>query len=341
MRIEEPGATERYSEILSPYFTRISEKTLDLPPVEFNPTNNGNPHTVEMGPVQRRIYDAIKGKIGTSVNQFRNDSEALSDYVKKAWVYLIEISIDPALIKHNPQPDSPELEALQMNALELLEKYPRLKDEPRNKYKKTISLAKETLDKNGKVLIWTNFKISAKKLGDYFNKEGYKCVTITGAVPRDAEVNATFNRESELEKFKNNDDYNVLIAIPASLAESVSLHKQCHHAIYVDRTYNGGHYMQSLKRIHRVGLKDITTRYDIIESKDCIDQDIAINLAEKKRNLDAFYNNSELVIQDLDTPADSEDGEDSDTKTSNYENYNGSDDDFENSKAGILEHLKK
>ena len=154
-------------------------------------------------------------------------------------------------------------------------------------------------------------------------------------------MNPTFNRESELEKFKNNDDYNVLIAIPASLAESVSLHKQCHHAIYVDRTYNGGHYMQSLKRIHRVGLKDIITSYYIIESKDCIDQEIAINLAEKKRNLDAFYNNSELVIQDLDTPADSEDGEDEYTKPNNYENYNGSDDDFENSKAGILEHVKK
>ena len=281
---EEDGAIEKYSERLAPFFTRVSEDMLNLPPVIFNPTNDEQPHTVEMGQIQRRIYDAVKGRIRdqTRITEFREDTQSLTDYVKKAWVYLIEISIDPALIKHNPAPDTPELEALHMSALEMLEKYPRLKKEPRNKYNKTISLAKETLQNGGKVIVWTNFKISAKKLGEYFLKAGYKSVTITGEVPKDSEEDATFNREDEIEKFKNNDEFNVLIAIPASLAESVSLHKQCHHAIYVDRTYNGGHYLQSLKRIHRVGTPNVTTRYDIIESEDSIDQEIAVNLGIKK-----------------------------------------------------------
>jgi hypothetical protein len=32
------------------------------------------------------------------------------------------------------------------------------------------------------------------------------------------------------------------------------LHHVCHHAIYVDRTYNAAHYLQSVDRIHRLGL---------------------------------------------------------------------------------------
>tara|TARA_Y100000590_G_scaffold27516_1_gene30863 strand:- start:3119 stop:5092 length:1974 start_codon:yes stop_codon:yes gene_type:complete len=334
---EELGAIEKYSEKLAPYFTRISEDMLELPPVEFNPTNNGNPHVVEMGDIQRRIYNAVKGRIASTVKieEFRDDTSALIDYVKKAWVYLIEISIDPALIKHNPAPDSPELEALHMDALELLEKYPRLKNEPHAKYKKTISLAKETLEKGGKVIVWTNFLISAKKLGDYFSEEGYKSVTITGAVPKDDDENGTYNRELLIENFKTDSEINVLIAIPASLAESVSLHKHCHHAIYVDRTYNGGHYMQSLKRIHRVETPNVTTRYDIIESEDSIDQEIAVNLGIKKRDMDAFYNNAELHIQDLRGAGDSSE----ESNEENYNNLTGNDDEFGESLKGILDHV--
>ena len=253
--------------------------------------------------------------------------------MKKAWVYLIEISIDPALIKKNSAPDSPELEALHMNALELLEKYPRLRKEPRAKYKKTISLAKETLEKGEKVIVWTNFLISQQKLSDYFLAEGYQSVKINGSIPKDDDENFEFNKEKEIEKFKNNSEFNVLIAIPASLAESVSLHKHCHHAIYVDRTYNGGHYMQSLKRIHRVETPDVITRYDIIESENSIDQEIAVNLGIKKRDMEAFYNTSELYVQDLSATGDSTESDEV-----NW-NLQMNEDEIKGSLKGILDHL--
>ena len=73
-------------------------------------------------------------------------------------------------------------------------------------------------------------------------------------MPKDEEDDPSDNREIRIENFKTESDCNLLIANPASLAESVSLHKSCHNAIYLDRTYNGGHYMQSLERIHRIGI---------------------------------------------------------------------------------------
>ena len=44
----------------------------------------------------------------------------------------------------------------------------------------------------------------------------------------------------------------VFVANPAAAAESISLHEVCDHAIYIDRTYNAGQFMQSRDRIHRL-----------------------------------------------------------------------------------------
>jgi hypothetical protein len=48
----------------------------------------------------------------------------------------------------------------------------------------------------------------------------------------------------------------VLIANPAAGGEGISLHKVCHDAIFLGRTYNAAHYMQARDRIHRLGLAD-------------------------------------------------------------------------------------
>ena len=121
------------------------------------------------------------------------------------------------------------------------------------------------------------------------------------------------NREIRIERFKNDSACNVLIANPSSLAESISLHKHCHHAIYVDRTFNGAHYMQSLDRIHRVGLEpNSKTRYDIIQSGRSIDQTIHERLITKQQNMEAFLNRRTLDVyasEDDEVPLDvSDDG---------------------------------
>ena len=48
----------------------------------------------------------------------------------------------------------------------------------------------------------------------------------------------------------------VLVANPAAAAESISLHEHCNHALYLDRTYNAGQFLQSQDRIHRLISKD-------------------------------------------------------------------------------------
>ena len=59
-------------------------------------------------------------------------------------------------------------------------------------------------------------------------------------------------REGKIKKFKNG-DIKILVANPAACSEGISLHQHCHNAIFVERSFNLAHYLQSLDRIHRVG----------------------------------------------------------------------------------------
>ena len=61
-------------------------------------------------------------------------------------------------------------------------------------------------------------------------------------------------REGKIKRFHTDDTCKVLVANPAACSEGISLHKVCQNAIYLDRSFNAAHYMQSEDRIHRLGL---------------------------------------------------------------------------------------
>ena len=70
-----------------------------------------------------------------------------------------------------------------------------------------------------------------------------------------------------------------MVANPAAASEGVSLHRICHHAIYLDRTFNAAHYLQSEDRIHRFGLPaDQKTTIEIVECLDSVDETVRMRL---------------------------------------------------------------
>ena len=80
--------------------------------------------------------------------------------------------------------------------------------------------------------------------------------------------------------------FKVIIANPFAVAESISLHKACHNAIYLERSFNCAHFLQSKDRIHRYGLKDgDITNYYYLVSENSIDTVIDDRLNEKERRL--------------------------------------------------------
>lgn len=74
----------------------------------------------------------------------------------------------------------------------------------------------------------------------------------------------------------------VLISNPATLGEGISLHQVCHDAVYVDRDFMAGRFLQSLDRIHRLGLPpDTKTHVTVLAARGTIDEVVAMRLEKK------------------------------------------------------------
>ena len=92
----------------------------------------------------------------------------------------------------------------------------------------------------------------------------------------------------------------VLIANPAAAGEGISLHHAAHDAIYLDRSYVSTHYLQSIDRIHRLGLKEgVETHIWIYQTLapaglGCIDHSVSRRLAQKLRALQQLLNDPDL-----------------------------------------------
>jgi hypothetical protein len=92
----------------------------------------------------------------------------------------------------------------------------------------------------------------------------------------------------------------VLIANPAAAGEGISLHTVCHNAIYADRSYVSTHYLQSIDRIHRLGLPpDQETHIHIYRTRapaqiGSVDLSVSRRLAQKIRGLEQTLGDPDL-----------------------------------------------
>jgi len=86
-----------------------------------------------------------------------------------------------------------------------------------------------------------------------------------------------------------------LITNPHTLAESVSLHKSCHDAIYFEYSYNLVHLLQSKDRIHRLGLPDDQyTQYYYLQQQFITDMDEPFSL--DARILTRLYEKEQIML---------------------------------------------
>ena len=100
-------------------------------------------------------------------------------------------------------------------------------------------------------------------------------------------------REGKIKLFHDDPNVRLLVANPAAASEGVSLHRVCHHAIYLDRTFNAAHYLQSEDRIHRFGLpKDQKTTIEIVECQESVDETVQERLSYKIGKMAARRYNS-------------------------------------------------
>lgn len=162
-----------------------------------------------------------------------------------------------------------------------------------SKFEKAINKATEIIEANknksnddptkSNPIVWAIFVDTIDKFTERMEKKGYKVAKIYGSV-------APSEREEIIKKFQNH-EYDMLISNPHTLAESVSLHRVSHDALYLEYSFNLTHMLQSRDRIHRLGLESfIKTNYYYFElfgkigERQPID-DLIYNRLDDKRKL--------------------------------------------------------
>lgn len=260
------GDLARASKVLRPLFTRTTKSELDLPPTvaQLIP--------VEMPPLHREIYEALRGRF--SARAVGAEGNFLS--IGKTLIYMLMAATSPALLsvgtaRYDPLdhqvPPLPIPEGSHL--FELMQDLPNYEMSP--KYRETLAIVSENAKDDRKTIVWSTFIRSLNTLEKVLGE--FSPAKIHGG---------TENREDELSRFRNDPDCLVLLSNPATLGEGISLHHHCHDAVYVDRDFAAGRFLQSLDRIHRLGLPpDTETRIKILTSTGTIDEVIAQRLEDK------------------------------------------------------------
>ena len=161
------------------------------------------------------------------------------------------------------------------------------------KFRQCIQTSEKLYAEKKPHIIWCIFVDSINRIAAALEQKGMRVGCIYGETPME-------DRQLLLDAFRNG-KLDVLITNPHTLAESVSLHKSCHDAIYFEYSYNLVHLLQSKDRIHRLGLPEgqYTQYYfmqELFTTKDgdpySLDEKILIRLQEKEQiMLDAIENN--------------------------------------------------
>jgi SNF2 family DNA or RNA helicase len=102
------------------------------------------------------------------------------------------------------------------------------------------------------------------------------------------------NRESTVRAFQESDKPKILVAVPAAGGVGITL-TAAQTAVYVDKTWNAEHWMQSVDRIHRIGQRGTVNVISLLGCK--VDEIIHWNLRRKEQG-------QARVLGDYETPGD-------------------------------------
>lgn len=183
----------------------------------------------------------------------------------------------------------------------------------------------------GKCVCWSNFIGNLDQFSALVRERlNIPCFQIDGRVPAGDEPaydGSTLprqnpddidTRERIIERFLNTEGAAVLVTNPASCSESISLHRGCHNAIYLDRTYDSAQFLQSIDRIHRLGLPpDVTVEVHILlatdEDRPTIDHLVDSSLLAKEAVMLELLEGAEVrPLHQHDDPAADAEGTDQD-----------------------------
>lgn len=290
------GSMQELSRRLRPLFARTQKIELGLDEPELRI------ETVPMKPLQTEIYTALRTRARRALASSAGSAQLAQ--MGNVTAYLLQAAVNPGLLSRpvgGAKPAPLQFPSVDIEpGTDLADKVMRYGElEIPHKIEKLIALVDENARHNRKTLVWSNFvdvlrDLAARTLAPY------SPALVYGGIPSGHEDDVWLTREKEIRRFRSDSDCWVLLANPAAMSEGISLHHECHDAVYVDRTYNAGQYLQSLDRIHRLGLAPGTeTRITFLVSPGTIDESVSLRVSEKSHALADMLSDPGLVSMAL------------------------------------------
>lgn len=292
----------RLIEQISPFFIRVRKSDLNIPPAHFQVVR------VAMSETQRNIYDAIERRTMEALSSEHDESPFLSRIRKAKLIRLMQVATNPALLRARlfdiDNSENTLLEESEDDQAFIAQLAQYITDETPVKFVKTAELVENIITNGGKVVIWATFIQNIEGIKTYLNSRGIATRELYGATPVEKDgmddEQLSLTREAIVREFNSdNSSFNVIIANPFAVAESISLHKKCHNAIYIERSFNAAHFIQSKDRIHRYGLPPGTnTQYYYLVSENSVDETINDRLALKEERLNTIMETMPIPLFD-------------------------------------------
>lgn len=287
-KASEDSRVETLLHAIEPFFIRVKKSDLGITPATENA-----PIIVPMGESQRRIYDIIEKKYMSDIVS-NKDSRFKQDLVKARLIRMMQAATNPALLsvplKKFADYGGFDADVVGEDDILIRDILQYTSNEVPAKFVKAKEIIEKIISEGGKVIVWAIYVKNILDFEEYLKSQGIDCKTLYGATPvatGDEDEDTVETREKIIADFHRKDSsFSVIIANPFAVSESISLHKVCHNAIYIERSFNAAHFIQSKDRIHRYGLKPGTqTNYYYLLSENSIDEVIHDRLIAKETRL--------------------------------------------------------
>jgi SNF2 family DNA or RNA helicase len=289
---------------VGPFISRTPKEALGLDAYDLKK------HDVPMNGVQAEIYEVLRDRFRRQLKDAESWSEKIEILRKARPIRLLQAASNPAVLnKRDSDLDLPALEDEPRSLMERLHVYGDL--EQPAKHVVALDLIRALLPSGGKAVVWSTFLYNLDLFSALVRSElGVPVFQVDGRVPlgdspeddepdlRDNPEDLDF-REERISAFLAAEGTSVLVANPASCSESISLHSRCHNAIYLDRTYDCALFLQSIDRIHRLGLEpgtkvEVHILQSTLSGQPTIDHVVDTSLLAKEARMKQLLEGAEL-----------------------------------------------
>jgi SNF2 family DNA or RNA helicase len=266
--------------LIKPVYVRTTKRELDLPEVDRKLI------TLDLSPIQAKLYGLMRSEVARQAENALNQRNRIAfRSLGRSIMRLLQLVSNPSLLAREIGFAHDGLLA------ELLE------DGRAPKVEYACARARQLARQGKKSLIWTSFVSNVELIAQRLADLG--AVYIHGGVDAGDESDDE-SREGKIKAFHDDPGIKVMVANPAAASEGISLHTVCHNAIYVDRTFNAAHYLQSEDRIHRLGLrKDQVPYIEIVECRSTIDEVVRQRLGFKIDRMSAVLDDPSLNVDPI------------------------------------------